>query len=234
MVRFNNWERGGAEGVEIQLDDSPQNTSWYYYEAGPVSKERKYRSVVRQAEGPRVQLNVPFGISQELFFRAAFVVGFEEISAYSIYTSPPRSMREYRLSAAEDFLNLITSVDVRRSARSGRPVMTWVEETVSSLKPDGRFAQMRVLSEGGRSLRWLAVIDPKYDGQFDFPEMPPQMAEFEWIDDGRIDIWQLISLKSEIFGGYETFKRDFGPRALDPEARGLAETQFSLGGSLEF
>ena len=112
--------------------------------------------------------------------------------------------------------------------------MTWVEGSDSSLQPDGRFAQMRILSEGGRSVRWMAVIDPKYDGQFDFPEMPPQMDEFEWINEGRIEIWQLVSLKSELFGGYETFKRDYGPRAMDPNVRGLSETYVSLGGSLEF
>ncbi|MEE2901514.1 MAG: hypothetical protein VYC39_04260 [Myxococcota bacterium] len=234
VVRFDNWNRADEQEIEIQLDDVPQSTSWFYFEAGAVVEERKYRSAQTQSEGPSAELAIPGGISSEHFFRAAFVVGREEISAYTIYASPPQTMSDHRLSGTDDFLNLITSVDVRRSARSERPIMTWVEESGSSLQPDGRFAQMLILSEGGRSVRWMAVIDPKYDGQFDFPEMPPQMDEFEWINEGRIDIWQLVSLKSELFGGYETFKRDYGPRAMDPNVRGLSETYVSLGGSLGF
>jgi len=234
VVRFDRWNRGAETEVEIQLDDIPRSTSWYYFEAGAVVEERKFRSALSQSEGPNAELALPVGISSEHFFRAAFVVGREEISAYSIYTSPPQIKNNHRLSGTDDFLNLITSVDIRRSARSERPIMTWVEDSNSSLQPDGRFAQMLIFSEGGRSLRWMAVIDPKYDGQFDFPEMPPQMDEFEWINKGRIDIWQLVSLKSELFGGYDIFKRDYGPRAMDPNVRGLSEIYVSLGGSLEF
>ena len=235
VVRFDNWNPSGGDEIEVELDDIPRATSWYYFEAGAVFEERKYRSSVRQSERPSAELPLPPNLSpSEHFFRAALVVGFEDIAGYSIYTSPPQTMKDHRLSGTEDFLNLITDVEVRRSARTDRPIMTWVEDSSSSLKPDGRFAQVLILSEGGRSVRWMAVIDPKYDGQFDFPEMPPQMDEFEWITEGRVDIWQLISLKSDLFGGYEKFKRDYGPRAMDPDVRGLAESQFSIGGSLEF